>query len=130
MATAYPSTFPLPKVEGFATTVASGLIKVDTPTHQAQRRVYKNMPMRFSLTFTMSFGTWALWHNWTMLNGFRWFTMSLPTMYAGLASTQLSPVLIRFISNPAMIPVTQTDVQVTISAEAAPSAIDAYLEAT
>lgn len=130
MATAYPSTLPLPKIEGFTATVASGLIKTDTPTQQAQRRVFKNMPHRFSLTFTMGATTWATWHNWVMNNGFRWFTMNLPTMYAGLLSAQISPVLIRFVSNPAMTPVSLSDVQITIAAEIAPSAIDAYLEAT
>jgi magnesium-transporting ATPase (P-type) len=129
MPTAYPTTLPLPKVEGFSTAVRSGLIKTDNPSHQAQRRVFTNMPMRFALTFTMTVNTWSVWHGWVMANGFRWFTMRLPTMYAGLAGTALSPVLIRFVSDPVASTVSLTDVQIVVQAETAPSAIDAYLDA-
>lgn len=130
MATAYPSTFPLPKIDGFSASVASGLTKTQDPSHQVQRRVFVNMPHTFSLTFVMGVTTWALWHNWVVANGYTWFTMNLPTMYAGLLSAQISPVLIRFTSNPSASTVSLSDVQITISAEIAPSAIDAFLEAT
>lgn len=127
--TIYPATFPLPKIEGFSATVASGLIKTDMPTQQAQRRVFKTMPHRFSLTFIMSVNTWASWHNWVTTNGYRWFTMTLPTMYAGLAAADLSPVLIRFVSDVSVTPVSLTSVQITVAAESAPSAIVVYEEA-
>lgn len=127
--TDYPSTFPLPKIEGFTATVASGLIKTEQPTQQAQRRVFSTMPHRFSLTFVMSVTTWALWHNWVASNGYRWFAMNLPTMYAGLVAADLSPVLIRFTSDLSVTTVSLTDVQITVTAEIAPSAIVAYMEA-
>lgn len=127
--TEYPSTLPLPKVEGFSAMVASGLIKTEQPTHQAQRRVFSSMPHRFALTFIMSVNTWAQWNNWVVANGYRWFTMNLPTLYAGLSGTSLSPVLIRFVSEISVTTVSQTDVQITVAAETAPSMIADYLEA-
>lgn len=121
--TIYPATFPLPKIEGFSATVASGLIKTDMPTQQAQRRVFKTMPHRFSLTFIMSVNTWASWHNWVVTNGYRWFDLELPTMYAGENGTDLSAVLVRFVSDVSVTPISLTDVQITVAAESAPSAM-------
>lgn len=129
MATAYPSTLPLPKIEGFSATVSSGLIKTEMPIHQAQRRVFNTMPHQFSMTFVMSVELWALWYVWVSSNGYRWFEMNLPTMYAGLASSVLSPVIIRFVSDLSAVNVSQTDVQVTVAAEIAPSMIADYLGA-
>lgn len=120
MATAYPGTFPLPKIEGFSASVASGLIRADAPTHQAQRRVYTTMPHRFSLTFVMSVTTWATWQNWMIANGYRWFQISLPTLYAGQAGTSLSSVVVRLVSDISMTPVNLSTVQITVSAESAP----------
>lgn len=129
MATAYPSTYPQPRIEGFTASVASGLIRADMPTQQAQRRIFTTMPHAFSLTFIMSVDTWAGWQNWVSVNGYRWFEMNLPTMYAGLAGTSLSAVLIRFVSDISAVNVSLTDVQVTVAAEIAPSMIIDYMEA-
>ena len=127
--TAYPSDYPQPKIEGFAASVASGLIKTEDPIHQAQRRVFSTMPHTFALTFVMSVDDWALWHNWASSNGYGWFEINLPTMYAGLAATTLSPVLIRFISDVSAVAVSLNNVQVTVTAEIAPSMIVGYMEA-
>lgn len=120
MATAYPSTFVSPKIEGFSATVASGLIKTEQPTHQAQRRVYTSMRQRFSLTFVMSVTAWASWQNWMIANGYRWFSINLPTLYAGQAGTSLSSVLVRLVSDISVVPVNLTSVQITVTAESAP----------
>lgn len=122
MATAYPSTLPLPKVEGFSVTVAAGLIKTEMPSHQAQRRVFNTMPHKFSLTFVMSVETWAVWYNWASDNGYRWFDLYLPTMYAGREFRDIAPITVRFISDLAAANISQTHVQVTVTAESAPSA--------
>ena len=128
--TAYPSAFPSPAIEGFTATVASGVIRDSSPVHEAQRRVYTTMPHTFALTFTMSVAVWASWYQWATTYGYRWFTLNLPTMYAGLAGTTNSAVLVRFTSDLAARNVTATDVQVTVNAESAPSMIGAYLDAT
>lgn len=127
--TAYPSTLPMPQIEGFSAMVSSGLIKTEEPTHQAQRRVFSSMPHRFGLTFVMSVSAWAQWHSWAVTNGYRWFTMNLPTLYAGLSGTSLSPVLVRFVSDISVTTVSLTDVQITVAAETSPSMIVDYLEA-
>ena len=98
METFYPSDLPLPKIEGFSAEVASGLIKTETPTHQAQRRVFSTMPHRFSLTFVLSFQKWATWYSWASGNGYRWFDLELPTMYAGMVSADIAPITVRFVS--------------------------------
>ena len=123
METFYPSDLPLPKIEGFSAEVASGLIKTETPTHQAQRRVFSTMPHRFSLTFILSFQKWATWYSWASGNGYRWFDLELPTMYAGMVSADIAPITVRFVSDIVASKVSLTDVQVTVMAESAPSAM-------
>ncbi len=127
--TAYPDSYPQPLLEGFSAMVAMGVIRSDMPSHQAQRRVYTTMPHTFSLTFVMSVTEWALWYQWAGVYGYRWFTMNLPTLYAGQAGDTLSPVLIRFNSDISAVSVSTESVQVTVSAETAPSMIGTYLGA-
>ena len=99
MATSYPTTFPSPQLDGLSAMVDMGLIKTDRPMNQAQRRLYATMPHTFSLTFNMSISTWGLWYNWVIANGFRWFTINLPSLYAGRTGDWASPVLVRFTSD-------------------------------
>jgi hypothetical protein len=127
---AYPSTFPLPAAEGLRFSVGSGLVRAEGSTNQAQRRVFDTMPHVFEMTFVMGLRTFSLWWDWAMLNGFRWFDMNLPTMYAGQAGTALSAVTIRFVSDISTVFVAQDTVQVSVSAESAPSMIADYLAVT
>lgn len=130
MATAYPSTFRLPRIEGFGASVDAGLISADGPTDQVQRRVYETMPHVFTMTFVMPVAEWSAWHGWVRIYGFRWFEMSLPSMYAGLAGAERSPILIRFTS-PVITASMVADnvVSITVTAEMAPSMIADYLGA-
>ena len=127
MATSYPTTFPSPQLDGLSAMVDMGLIKTDRPMNQAQRRLYATMPHTFSLTFNMSISTWGLWYNWVIANGFRWFTINLPSLYAGRTGDWASPVLVRFTSDLSAANITATDVRITVMAEAAPSMIATYL---
>lgn len=129
MATVYPTTLPSPSLSGFSATVAMAVIRGSGATDQVQRRVFKSMPHSFSLTFNMTVVDWGLWYSWVLSNGYRWFTLNLPTLYAGLASSNLSPVLLRFTSDLSAVNITGTDVQVTVMAESAPSMIGSYLAA-
>ena len=127
MATSYPTTFPSPQLDGLSAMVDMGLIKTDRPMNQAQRRLYATMPHTFSLTFNMSVATWGLWYTWVISNGFRWFTMNLPSLYAGRTGDWASPILIRFTSDLSAANITATDVRVNVTAEMAPSMIATYL---
>jgi len=127
MATSYPTTFPSPQLDGLSAMVDMGLIKTDRPMNQAQRRLYATMPHTFSLTFNMSISTWGLWYNWVIANGFRWFTINLPSLYAGRTGDWASPVLVRFTSDLSAANITATDVRINVMAEAAPSMIATYL---
>ena len=127
MATSYPTTFPSPQLDGLSAMVDMGLIKTDRPMNQAQRRLYATMPHTFSLTFSMSISTWGLWYNWVIANGFRWFTINLPSLYAGRTGDWASPVLVRFTSDLSAANITATDVRVNVMAETAPSMIATYL---
>lgn len=128
--TAYPSDYPQPLLEGFAAQIAMGVIRAQGPTDQAQRRIHTTMPHTFSLTFIMTVAQWGLWYQWMIANGYKWFTMNLPTLYAGLGGGTLSPVLIRLTSNSIVATnVSGSAVQVTVAAEIAPSMITQYLAA-
>lgn len=125
----YPSGYPQPLVNGFNAQIAMGVIRAQGPTDQKQRRVFTTMPHTFSLTFIMSVAQWGLWYQWATANGYDWFLMNLPTFYAGISGGTLSPVLIRFTSGFSANNVSGSDVQVTVTAESAPSMISQYLEA-
>lgn len=126
----YPSTFPQPLFEGYAATVAMGVIRSDMPSHQAQRRVFKTMPHTVSLAFIMSVAQWGAWDQWVSSYGYVWFAIDLPTLYAGLANANTSSVLIRFTSEVSAANVSADQVQVSMTAELAPSMIATLLDAT
>lgn len=129
MATQYPAEFPQPLLDGFAATVAMGVIRSDMASHQAQRRVYRTMPHSFTLTFVMSVEQWGSWYRWVSANGFSWFEMELPALYAGRLGALVSAAPIRFTSDVAAANVSASHVRVSVSAEISPSAIGAWLEA-
>jgi hypothetical protein len=128
MPTEYPSSFPQPLLQGFSMSVASGVIRSDMDTHQAQRRVFSTMPHVFSMSFILSVSEWGTWARWVEEYGFRWFEIELPTMYAGRLDVEKSPVLLRLTAVGAAAPVSGQHVQITVTAEIAPSMISAYLQ--
>jgi hypothetical protein len=129
MAISYPSNFKLPRVEGVSSSVMAGLAKTESSVHQDQRRVFLTMPHTFQLTFIMTFQEWGIWQAWVRSYAYRWFNINLPTMYAGLSVSSISPVLIRFISDISTVTLSQSVVQITVSAESAPSMTANYLGA-
>lgn len=128
MPTQYPETFPQPLIMGFGMSVASGVIRSDMDTHQAQRRVFETMPHVFSMSFVMSISEWNEWARWIEVYGHRWFEIELPTMYAGRLEAATSPVLIRLTSDVPAATVSGEHVQISVSAEMAPSMIGVYLD--
>lgn len=129
MAIQYPTTFPCPLLDGFGITVAMGVIRSDNKMHQAQRRVFNTMPHVFTMSFAMTLPVWAAWQQWVNNNGYQWFQMSLPNMYAGQAGKLTTPTLIRFVSPITSSNLTESHVRLSVTAEMAPSMIRNYLEA-
>lgn len=121
MATQYPSEFPHPTIAGFGINVASGVIRADMPMHQLQRRLYKTMPHTFSLRFVLSTEQWFDWQKWVTDNGFKWFEMNLPSMYAGRTFACSSTLLVRLISDVQVTAITRDHFEVLVTAESAPS---------
>jgi hypothetical protein len=125
MPTAYPSTLPGPTLAGFGARVAMGVIRADDVTHEQQRRVFKSMPHTFSLAFVMSLVEWAQWKAWVTDNGYGWFEIDIPTLYDGRVDG--TPAVIRLTSEVTASMLAHDVVQVSVTAEMAPSMIDNYL---
>lgn len=117
----YPAALPGPLIEAFSAVVASGVIRAESGVHQAQRRVFATMPQTFSMTFILDVQQWAEWQQWAGAYGYRWFEMDLPTLYAGADGLRLSSTIVRFVSSFSAVALSQTQVQVTVMAETAPS---------
>lgn len=130
MATQYPDSLPCPLLQDFSVYVASGVIRSEVNGNQAQRRVFKSMPHVFSLSFAMSIQQWGAWQNWVSAYGYSWFEMNLPSMYAGQEGKLMKATLIRFTSPVSVSSTTEQHVQVSVTAEMAPSAIAKFLEVT
>lgn len=125
----YPTTFPGPIIESFSANVAMGVIRADSAVHQAQRRVFTTMPQTFSMLFILDVEQWATWQQWAGAYGYRWFQMSLPTLYSGADAQRLVPTIIRFTSPFSVTALAQTKFQVSVNAETSPSMIAQYLRA-
>ena len=121
MPTVYPNNFPDPTIEGFSISVASGVIRSSEPSSQVQRRVFKTMPHSFTLRFVISTVRWFSWQQWVTKNGYKWFTMNLPSMYAGKSDSCASPLFIRFTSDVQANAITNEYFEVMVTAETAPS---------
>jgi len=130
MATAYPSTLVQPQLDGLKISVASGVARSDVPGAQVQRRIYATMPHTFSLSFAMTLAQWSDWQAWVAVNGYNWFTMYLPSMYAGLDELLTTPTLIRFTSSISASNLSQDHIRVSVMAEMAPTMIARFHENT
>jgi hypothetical protein len=77
----------------------------------------------------MTVTQWGAWENWVKTNAYDWFNMDLPSLYSGLAGKRLSPHTIRFTSGLTVVNVTESSVQISVTAEFSPSMITQYLDA-
>lgn len=128
MATQYPSTYPCPTLSGFSAVVSMGVARSEMGGNQMQRRYFSTMPHTFSLSFVMSVATWFAWQSWVMQNAYTWFEMDLPNLYASQQGLLVAPTLIRFTSPISASNLTESQVQLSVQAEMAPSMIANYLE--
>ena len=110
--------------------VGSGVIRSEIPTAQAQRRVFNTMPHTYTLTFVMTVAQWGEWQQWAGTFGYRWFSMDLPSFYAGKDNLEIAPVVIRLTSGITANSLSQDVVQIAVTAEMSPSMFTQYLEAT
>jgi hypothetical protein len=129
MPTLYPATRPDPVISGLGATVAMGVIRSDMDTHQVQRRVFNTMPHAFTLSFVLTLTQWATWQQWALENGYGWFEINLPSLYAGNLLQNTSLAVVRFTSNFSATTLAADVVQVNVTAEMAPSMIADYYEA-
>lgn len=129
-ASIYPATLPAPLINGYSLTVASGVIRSEIDTAQAQRRVFSTMPHTYTLTFIMTVAQLGAWQQWADTYGYRWFEISLPSFYAGNDNLRISPVIIRLTSGISASNLSQDVVQIAVSAEMAPSMFAHYLGET
>jgi hypothetical protein len=129
MATQYPDKYPCPQLDGFSQTVSMGVARTEIPYHQAQRRIYKTMPTTVSMTFVMTISQLGDWQNWILQNGFDWFWMNLPGLYAGREDKNTSAVLVRLVSGVSVSSLSSTHVEVSCAVEYSPSMVGVYLGA-
>jgi hypothetical protein len=130
MGLTYPKAFPLPTAGGLTAVIDAGIVRTDTATDQVQRRVYNTMPHSFTMTFVMDLVEFNYWYEWILNYGFRWFDILLPTVYAGLANSDLSPVTVR-VQGPIQTSFLANNVvQAEFTAETAPGMIVKYLAVT
>jgi len=125
----YPSDFPCVQITGYRADVAMGAARTEIPMAQVQRRVFNTMPHAIALSFVMTVTQWGAWENWVKTNAYDWFDMDLPSLYSGRLSKRLSPHTIRFTSGLTVVNVTESSVQISVTAEFSPSMITQYLDA-
>jgi len=130
MALTYPTQFPLPSASGLNSVIDAGIARTDAATDQVQRRVYATMPHSFTMTFVMSLTAFTGWYEWMLNYGFRWFNIPLPTVYAALANTALSPVTVRLQGPIQTSFLSSNVVRAEVTAESAPGMIARYLAVT
>ncbi|MGA1372885.1 MAG: hypothetical protein ACO3Z6_14940 [Pseudomonadales bacterium] len=125
----YPATFPCVQINGYRLDAEMGAIRTEIPMSQVQRRVFRTMPHVIALSFVMTVPEWGTWQAWIKNNAYDWFTISLPSLYAGKSGSRMSPHVIRFTSPVVASNVTDSHVQVSVAAEMSPSMITQYLDA-
>lgn len=130
MAAAYPSTLVQPQLNGLTIGVGAGVARSDVPGAQVQRRIFATMPHSFTLSFAMTLAQWSDWQAWVKVNAYSWFTMYLPSMYAGLDGLLTTPTLIRFTSPITASNLSQDHIRVSVMAEMAPTMIARFHENT
>lgn len=124
----YPAEFPCVQIDSYQMVAGSGVIRAGNP-HQSQRRVFNTMPHTINLSFTMPVSGWNAWFDWMKSNGYRWFDMNLPSLYAGLENARMSVHAIRLVSQMSAENMTDKQIRVSVVAEMSPVMIDKYLEA-
>jgi len=97
----WPQSFPCPLVEGFAAEIYTAVVR--TPFeggNTRQRRLHRQIPHAFRVSWLVKQSpTWGQMLNWLNINGFSWFTLSLPSALAGLKQKQTVPHAVRLIDD-------------------------------
>lgn len=122
----YPSSFPCPMIEGYTIDIDAGVIRSKDRGKPAQRRVFKTMPHVIKCKFALSFKQWGYWQEWLTREGTGWFSIDLPTMYAGLNASKLFPHIVRLSSTITIDAKTSTHVIASMTLELSPTAFKQY----
>jgi hypothetical protein len=129
MAIKYPVDLPCPMIEGYSMDVDAGLLRTSERGLPNQRRVFSTMPHSVKCKFTLSLKQWGFWQEWITRTPTSWFTIDLPSMYAGLHAQKTYPHLVRLASTVVISAQSSTHVSLSVTLEMAPSNFKQYLEA-
>ena len=116
--TAYPSTLPLPQIDGYAVTVNTGVSAVRFENgNTRQRRSARQERHVFTLSLVLSMTELWTWQKWVNQYGYDWHYLDLTTSFAGFTSGRTLPHYIRYIGDIAIQPVSSAHVRVSVEAE-------------
>jgi hypothetical protein len=116
--TAYPSTLPLPQIDGYQMAVNTGVSSVRFENgNTRQRRSARQERHVFALSLVLSVTELWTWQKWANEYGYDWHYLDLTTSFAGFTTGRTLPHYIRYIGDIAIQPVSASHVRVSIEAE-------------
>lgn len=122
----YPTSFPLPLIDGYNITVDPGLIRTAKGAGYArQRQLYTWQPEAYNFVFAVKASELSNWQDWINEFGFEWFKLDMMTHESSKAQTDkhCSSHTVRFIGNVTIAPLSGEEyVEVAVLGELAPRA--------
>ncbi len=116
--TAYPSSLPLPLIEGYQVAVTTGVSAVRFENgNTRQRRSARQERHVFTLALVLSIDELWDWQSWANEFGYDWHYLDLTTSFAGFTTGRTLPHYIRYIGDIAIEAVSGEHVRVTVQAE-------------
>lgn len=113
----YSSNLPCPRIDGYALSVDSGLVRTSFDSgHTRQRRRFSNQPTTINLEFSMSVTDLYDWQKWANEWGYEWFTMALKTKWSAVFDGDAVMHRIKFVSNLAVRALSPDWVSVSVTA--------------
>jgi hypothetical protein len=126
----YPAAFlPCPSKAAHSVVDAAGVVRSPLAAGASrQRRAYRTLPERISLTWTLEQReTLAAWIAWCNVYAWDWFRLSLPGLDASWAGEHTAPMAVRFVSDVQQVMLPGRGLWVwrlTVEAEAQPTSDD------
>lgn len=112
----YPTRFPEPTINGYGINVKMGVVRGNLSMGYAkQRRKYKTMPQRFSLSFAIPIELLNDWQTWVNDNAYVYFNINLTSYHT--TTGKCSTHSVRFTSDLAITPLTPRVFTVSVTAE-------------
>jgi hypothetical protein len=116
--TAYPSSLPLPQIEGYQVAVTIGTSGVQFENGNSRRRRSARQERHvFSMALVLSVSDLWDWQSWANEFGYDWHYLNLTTSFAGFTTGRTLPHYIRYIGDISIEPVSASHVRVSFQAE-------------